>query len=97
MLIPLGIPIFFGLVGLMAAAWKLRVTLGLVALLFQLFWLITGFSIGLFYIPAAMAMIVAAVLNAIPDSGRTASASEASLTGAEDLDDFVKRPEPPVE
>lgn len=57
------------------AAWRgVRNGLGGLALLFAAFTFISGFSIGGAYLPAAGALIVAAVLSAVLGSGRSRAA-----------------------
>lgn len=65
LVVPAGLAIFAAW-----AAWRgSRLGLGLSTLLFAGFTLISGFSIGANYVPAAVALIVATLLGVAPGSG----------------------------
>ena len=63
--VPLLIPVFICLLALWATFKLKRIILALSVLLIILFWLLTGFSIGMVYSPVVVLLIVAFIMNLI--------------------------------
>lgn len=61
--IPLLIPVFICLLALWATFKLKRIILALSVLLIILFWLLTGFSIGMFYSPVVILLIATFTMN----------------------------------
>lgn len=62
-LIPLAIPVALAAAGAVALRFRKRVLVWVSATLLLMFSLLTGFSIGLFYIPSSLLLLLAAALD----------------------------------